>query len=298
MRITPVVSLGLSVALGIAAVFIGRGWLTGGSEADAPPTQVAQVELVEVLVARTDLELGDIVDATSIKVAEWPASHLPTGVLKSTADLARLFDGEAFANGFITTGEPILQAKLSVEPPRVMLSAGIEPGRRAVSIRVTDITGVSGFVLPGDRVDINLLQTEERLEKQVRVDRLDAAPTIHPVLSNVLVLGVDQAFSKTMEGAAPSRAMTFEVTPEQARILAAAGRLGELTLALIGQEEAELAPTEVVVEPKPVAAAPVRRSYTPRRTTRSVSRSSAKIRIIHGASEQEVDTPVAPKESS
>lgn len=295
MRLAPVVSLGLSVVLGIAAVLIGRGWLMEDDSSQTTQVQPASVELVEVLVARMDLETGDLVDASSIEVAEWPAEHTPRGALGSSADLARHFNGEAFAKGFIAQGEPILQSKLSVEPPRLVLSAGIAPGKRAISIRVTEITGVSGFVLPGDRVDINLIRTEEALRNRVRMDRLESAPTIQPVLSNVLVLGVDQAFSQAMEGAAPSRAVTFEVTPAQARALAAAGHLGQLTLSLIGQEEADSAPEAAFVERPP--APPPRRRTSVSRSRPTVS-GSAKIRIIHGASEQEVDTPVAPKETS
>ena len=115
--------------------------------------------MIEVLVARQDIEGGTLVDAVVVQQGEWPKLAEPVGALTSQSDLVRLYDGEAYANGFIAAGEPILQAKLLAEPPRTVLSANIEPGKRAVSIRVSDVPGVAGFVLPGDRVDVSLLVT-------------------------------------------------------------------------------------------------------------------------------------------
>ncbi|RAN32630.1 Flp pilus assembly protein CpaB, partial [Hyphomonas pacifica] len=151
MKVTPLLSLGLSAVLGIGAVLLGRYYMTAdNNDADAQP-QMAAVEMASVLVAASAIEPGEEVTSAQVRSVEWPTNALPEGVLRGAADLETV----RYARGLILPGEPIMAAKLDEASNLLTLAAAIEPGMRAVAITVRSDTGVAGFVLPGDRVDVN-----------------------------------------------------------------------------------------------------------------------------------------------
>ena len=306
MSFSPALRLAVAVVLGLAAVLVGRAWLVGqanSTPAQSAATQTAPIEAVEaepematVLAASRDIEAGELVDSVVVDEIDWPAGVLPAGALTDASDLIRLFNGDAYARGFIAAGEPIVDAKLSGEPLRVVLTAEITPGYRAIAISVSDTTGVAGFVLPEDRVDIYAISRSYDRGDQKRsiVADLGNPGQAGVVLNNVRVLAVDQSFDKTLEGARPSRTVTVEVLPKDVARLSAAAQVAELSLALIGDEELEEgAPEPVVAEVEPPKQ-PVRR-YVRRAPAKP---KTADIRIIHGTREKEIEAPVAPNRPS
>ncbi|RAN34267.1 Flp pilus assembly protein CpaB [Hyphomonas pacifica] len=285
MKVTPLLSLGLSAVLGIGAVLLGRYYMTAdNNDADAQP-QMAAVEMASVLVAASAIEPGEEVTSAQVRSVEWPTNALPEGVLRGAADLETV----RYARGLILPGEPIMAAKLDEASNLLTLAAAIEPGMRAVAITVRSDTGVAGFVLPGDRVDVNEFIEKEPGNTATYQDgdqvRVSGKMIARPVLRNVKVLAIDQTFESNMEGAFPSNTVTLEVTPEGALALGAAGTQGALGLALIGR--AEEADVVSVVKAEP------RKTIVRRSPSRSVTPRTTNVRVINGDKETQVDAPVS-----
>ena len=284
MKLAPLISLGLSAVLGIAAVFLGRYYMSSNSN-DAVAQMSAQVvEMSSVVVAAAAIEPGEEVSASNVKTLNWPTESIPEGVLTNAADLSEIL----YARGLILPGEPIMFEKLDAAGNLLTLAAAIEPGMRAVSITVRSDTGVAGFVLPGDRVDVNEFIQREPGQSASSYGgdavRVTADLIARPVLKNVKVLAVDQTFESNLEGARPSSTVTLEVTPEGALRLGAVSMQGALGLALSGREEDADVITLVKAEPKKV---PIVRRAAPKRAT------TATVRIINGDRETSVTAPVA-----
>ncbi|HBT37216.1 MAG TPA: Flp pilus assembly protein CpaB, partial [Hyphomonas sp.] len=284
MKLAPLISLGLSAVLGIAAVFLGRYYMTSNSNDATAQIAAPAVQMSSVLVASAAIEAGEEVSASNVKAIKWPSDSVPEGVLASTEELSEIL----YARGPILPGEPIMLEKLDAAGNLLTLASAIEPGMRAVAITVRSDTGVAGFVLPGDRVDVNeFIQREPgQSANSFGSDavRVTSDLIARPVLKRVKVLAVDQTFESNLEGARPSSTVTLEVTPEGALRLGAVSMQGALGLALIGREEDADVITLVKAEPKKV---PIVRRAAPKRAT------TATVRIINGDRETSVTAPVA-----
>lgn len=283
MKAIPLISLGLSLALGAGAIFFGREFMAGGgTDANAAVTAAPAIAMTQIAVARTTIEAGKRIDASMVELRDWPESAVPAGAMRAMSDLGE----KAYSRGLVVAGEPLLAEKIDTTGSVLTLAANIQPGMRAVSVVVANDTGVAGFVLPGDRVDVNEFVEEKDARAAPEDSRRSANVLAQPVLKGVKVLAVDQTFEEGLEGARPSNTVTLEVTPEDALLLGAASRRAALGLALIGREE-ELA---VVIEaPK----APPKPPQT--RAPRAVrAPATATVRVIHGSDDAQVTTPVAP----
>ena len=156
MRMRSIIMLGLAAILGLGAVTLARGWIAG-KISDREAVQVVeparpQIALTKVVVARTALRFGNRITEQHVKEVEWPASAVPPGAFTSLEEF--LTEEERVVLQAMQENEPVLAGKVTGGGERASLSAIIEPGMRAVTIRVNDVLGVAGFVLPGDRVDI------------------------------------------------------------------------------------------------------------------------------------------------
>ncbi|WP_404380133.1 Flp pilus assembly protein CpaB [Caenispirillum salinarum] len=220
MRMRSILVLGLAVALGTGSVFLARQWVEGNTQV-AGPSEPA-VKLTGVVVARVPLHFGNTLAEENLRVVRWPAETLPDGAFTSIEALLGGPDGEnrVVLRG-IEPGEPVLASKVSGFGGRATLSSIIANDMRAVTIRVNDVNGVAGFVLPGDRVDVILTRTPDRDEGVTDI-----------LLQNVKVLGVDQQASEKNDDPVVARAVTLEVTPVQAQKLTLGQTVGQLSLAL------------------------------------------------------------------
>lgn len=296
MKYLPAISLGLSVVLGIIAFLVLR---SGESERAVSQTMAvrevsaaAPVETVSVLVVKEEVEAGAPVLAEAVDVVEWPRELVPSGAVTRLDGLVSPAGKPLVAQASLTPGEPVLAAKLAETPPRRMLSRSIPDGFRAVSISVTSVTNVSGFVLPGDRVD---------LLAYVEVPGKTGHEAYRPELihENVLVLGVDQFMGSEVEGARPASLVTFALKPEDAGRITAAARDSRIGLALIGQEEIkakaeqpeEEDAAEPVVAPRPAPAPRPRivRQVTPPPAPRPTT---TEVKVVHGTRTTTVTAPV------
>lgn len=301
MKALPVISLVLSIILGLVAFAISQGWLFAGSQQGgataASQASPAPVATTRILVARGDIALGEQVTAERIGFTDWPAERVPSGALTSKAAFAFDTDQAPFASGFIADGEPLLPPKLLEAPPRQTLSKMIPEGLRAVTIEVSLETGVAGFVLPGDRVDITAF---DRVPGEVGPDSVRPVPMIE----NVKVLAVDQTYGRQQEGAIPSRFVTLALTPEDGRKVAAASRDAKLALALIGEDEAKAAEVTKprvmsVVRAEPAQAprppSPARELRPGRVQSTPPPRpgpENVRIEVVHGEASETVTAPV------
>lgn len=190
--------------------------------------------LTKVVVARTTLFFGNRINAEQVRVVDWPADSVPPGAF-SSADELLIGEEPRTVLRTIEAHEPILASKISGAGEKATLSAIITEEMRAMTIRVNDVIGVAGFIVPGDRVDV-LLTREEGGEKSQITDIL---------LQNVKVLGVDQLANDNQEKPVVVQAVTLEVSPEQSQKLTLASQVGSLTLALrnVLDAEAEIART-------------------------------------------------------
>ncbi|AXE63739.1 Flp pilus assembly protein CpaB [Hyphomonas sp. CACIAM 19H1] len=282
MKAIPLISLGLSLALGAGAIFFGREFMGGGGpEANATVVAAPAIQMTQIAVAKTAIEPGKLIDPTMVELRDWPENAVPAGALRAVSDLGE----KAYSRGLMVAGEPLLAEKIDMTGSVLTLAANIQPGMRAVSVVVSNDTGVAGFVLPGDRVDVNEFVEEKDARAAPEDARRSANVLAQPVLRGVKVLAVDQTFESGLEGARPSNTVTLEVTPQDALLLGAASRRAALGLALIGREE-ELA--EVIEAPK-AAKKPQTR---PARTARAPT--TATVRVINGSEDTQVTTPVAP----
>jgi pilus assembly protein CpaB len=191
-----------------------------------------------VLVAQRALPVGTIITADVLKFQEWPDELVQD---------AYFIDGEADLNALlgtvvrysITAGEPVTQGALVRPGDSGFLAAALGPGMRAITVPVSDKTGVAGFIFPGDRVDLVLTQTVEGDGRPLR--------TAETILRNLRVLATDQ--NTTQEVAEDgttvvrtARVVTLEVTPKIAEKVAVAETIGTLSLSLrsIADNSAEL----------------------------------------------------------
>jgi len=177
-----------------------------------------------IVVARVALKFGDTLTTDNLREISWPSASLPVGAFKTRAD-ALAGDGQRQVLTPIGVNEPVLSSKITGPGQRATLSAVLAEGMKAVSIRVNDVLGVAGFVLPGDRVDI-------LLSRNIRNAEGGDGAFVDVLLQGVKVLAIDQVADESKENATVVKAVTLEVTTKDAQKLTLAAGIGQLSLAL------------------------------------------------------------------
>ena len=191
--------------------------------------EVSVIPTTKVLVATSDLKTGMRLDKLTIKQVDWPVGNLPEGAYSNVDTL--LGEKAPVVIKKIYKNEIILPYKLSPQGARGGLPAKITEDRRAATIKVTEITGVAGFVLPGTFVDVLLTSDIGQRDKQL------ASRTL---LQNALVLGVDQLSSEDEDDPKVVNAVTLEVTPRDGKKLVLAQEVGKLSLLLRNEIDASI----------------------------------------------------------
>src|SRR5215472_2046068 len=145
----------VSAALfGLLAVFLARAWLShqGDLRAKSVEPRATPVATRTVVVASAPLRFGQPLIPQTLREVTWPEGAVPAGTFTSIADL--LAPGKRIVLSSIEPNEPILASKITGPGQKATLSAIIQDGMKAATIRVSDVEGVAGFVLPGDHVDV------------------------------------------------------------------------------------------------------------------------------------------------
>lgn len=218
----------LIIALGAGGV---AAYLASGSDNKPAPVQpVAQMETVDILVAKSDIGLGQTVKLEDLLWQTWPASTVSnTFIRRSDRPDATTQVAGSIARATFIAGEPIREQKLVKADGSGFMAAILPTGMRAVSTEISPETASGGFILPNDRVDVVLTR------HQKNPDHADSNDIVvsQIILSNIRVLAIDQApKEKDGQNSLVGRTVTLELKPEQTATLAAARQAGSLSLAL------------------------------------------------------------------
>jgi pilus assembly protein CpaB len=227
MRLRTLVLFVVALILAGGTATLVRSWLSQRPAVakTAPP---APAPHKSILVARAAIARGQILKPTDIAARPWPEADLAADFIVAGTGSDKSIVGSVARQPFVA-GEPIIKAKIVSPGDRGFLAAVLQPGMRAISVPVDATSGISGFVFPGDRVDL-------LITLPVPQDGMTGAGYQHKaaetVLRDIRVLGIDQRLDSKDGQALLARTMTFEVTPKQSEIIAVAADIGKLSLSL------------------------------------------------------------------
>lgn len=224
----------LSVVMAAGAALVANSWLK-----NQQPALVADDRL-PVVVAAVDIPYGQKIESHHVKVIHLDPVGAPPGTVMRVEDV----EGKV-ATQELLNDEIIYARRITDHLEGSTLAALIEPNMRAVTVRVDDVIGVAGFLLPGNRVDV---LASQKVKKQV---------ISKTVLKDTKVLAVDQKARNDQNDPVIVRAVTLEVTPKQAEILMKVKEEGRIQLALRNPLDKEVA---VIAKP-----APKKKAKAPRR---------------------------------
>lgn len=213
MRFAPRISLLVALLCGLCAAILARSLMQGGPDPALSRT---------IVVARAPIPPGSPLTRENLREVPWRATEALEG---SFPTIDRLIgDGRRLALASLQRNEPILAARVTAPNQRATLSTQIDDGMRAVAVRVDEVRGVAGFVLPGDRVDLVLTRGEGAGG--------DSKAFADLLLQNAKVLAIDQIASEGQDKPAVARAVTLELTQMQAQKVVLAQGIGRLSLIL------------------------------------------------------------------
>jgi len=221
VRKSTIVMIGFAVLFGLLAVFVAQTWLNSAAEQRMRSLEANKkpVSVSTIVVASKPLRFGNELTSSQLTEVEWPGKALPAGAFAKIAEV--LNGGKRVVLTAIEPNEPVLSNKITGPGQRATLSATLRDGLKAATVRVNDIDGVGGFVLPGDHVDVALTR---------QTDKTNASTEV--VLQNVRVLAIDQIADERTEKPSVVKAVTLEVDVVGAQKLSLAASVGTLTLML------------------------------------------------------------------
>jgi pilus assembly protein CpaB len=220
----------------VLAIAVGAGgiaaYLASGSDNKPPSTAapVVQLPTVDVLIAKSDIGLGQSVKPEDLQWQSWPAATASSIFIRRNEhpDATSQFAGSIARAPFIA-GEPIREQKLVKADGSGFMAAILPSGMRAVSTEISPETGAGGFILPNDRVDVILSKRDRNPDHPSAGDVVNS----EIILSNIRVLAIDQApKEKDGQTTVVGKTVTLELKPDQAETLARSRQTGTLSLAL------------------------------------------------------------------
>lgn len=229
----------VALALGIGAATMANNWVQARMQSSN-----TSAELPRVVVAALEIPYGTKIESAQLKTIEWPSNNIPKSAFATPDEVV----GKIATSGLLPD-EVILADRVTDYLGGSTLAAIVAPNKRAISVRVNDVIGVSGFLLPGNHVDVLATRLVNR-----RAETRTA-------LESIKVLAVDQTASTDKDEPVVVRAVTLEMTPRESEILVKA--MAEGTLQLTLRNPLDDVKTVVAEKPKQVVkkvSAP--RSYT------------------------------------
>ncbi|MGB0682960.1 MAG: Flp pilus assembly protein CpaB [Magnetovibrionaceae bacterium] len=222
----------------VAAVGTGlyaKSWMAAerAEIAKMKPKVEKTADVVQVLVAKQPMAVGTFLKQPEMTWRTWPADGVGPDFMVKGRNPVEALDG-AVVRTPLAKGEPIIMSKIVRPGQRGFLAAVLEPGMRAVSVPVNATTGISGFVFPGDQVDLLLTTRYKMTELVEETDEVDENPRSFTttLLNDLRVLARDQA-TQTVDGKPRvTKTATLEVTTKQAEIIALGLQMGDLSLSL------------------------------------------------------------------
>jgi pilus assembly protein CpaB len=244
--------------------------------------EALRTQTQDVVIAAKDIPAGSTIAEVMLKdgtvrAIKWPKASVPAGAFGSPTEvIGKVNRVKIMAN------EPILESRLSGEGAG--LTVRLEPGKRAMAVRVDEIIGVSGFIVPDDRVDVIVTTTPPGVNdnKDARLSKI--------VLQNKRVLSVAQSTEQKDGKPQVARSITLEVSPEEAEKLSLAYQEGPIVLALRGVGD-ETEPKTMGCNKNDLLALGVRKTSGPARL-RAVAQQAPdkyKVEVIHGSNRNVVE---------
>ncbi|UWQ22921.1 Flp pilus assembly protein CpaB [Jannaschia sp. W003] len=220
--------LALLAGLGLAGFAIMQAQDRFGQyRAALDETRSAIVDVQDVYVVKRQMRYGDVLRPRDVRATPWPAAALPTGAFKS---LEEIFpegeEGERTVLRVMERGEPLLTAKVTEPGADAGVAATLTPGMRAFALQVDVMSGVSGFLRPGDRVDVYWTGSGG-----------DTGGLTRLIHASLPLLAIDQQTDDQRSGPTIARTVTVEAPPAVVAKLAQAQATGKLTLALVGVQD-------------------------------------------------------------
>ncbi len=234
MRIVFALVLLIGVGLAGFAVYMAKGYVSATEEQLAAERAAREqiVPTVEVFVVNKQMRYGQRITTEDIHAVKWPENAIPEGAFKTMDELFP--KGEEALRSVLRTmekDEAILAAKVTEPGQDAGVGARLAPGMRAFAVRVDATSGVSGFLRPGDRVDIYWTGSPPG----------GGGEFTKLINTNVRLIAVDQSADEDINGAILARTVTVEATPQQVASLAQAQQSGRLWLSLVGVDDATVA---------------------------------------------------------
>lgn len=256
----------IALVLGVSAAWLANNWV----EDRIRPSSASSG--TPVVVAALDIPFGTKIEQTHLKVVEWPSGNTPKGAFSDPL----LLEGRIAKQSFLP-GEVILEERVVEYLGGSTLASIVEPNKRAVTVRVNDVIGVAGFLLPGNRVDI--LTTRQ----------VGSRAVTETILQDVKVLAVDQTASTDKDRPVVVRAVTLELSPAEAELLVKATSEGALQLTLRNPLDSEL-----VAKKEEEKKAPVPVKKVEKKVYRPVTSDKTNITVIRGTKTETVSVKNEP----
>lgn len=229
MKLRTISIFALALALAGGSAWLANRWI----QMQVQPASAKGDPQAYIVVAAQTIPMGQKIVDTHLESTAWPADRVPEETFRDADEVK----GRVAAQT-IYQGEPILEKKVAEHAAGSTLSSLITKNKRAVTVRVNDVVGVAGFVLPGNSVDILATDKSSRNDAQAKT-----------VLQNIKVLAVDQTTGSKDEPTVV-RAVTLELTPDEAEELVEARTEGEIQLALRNSMDVEVVSKAPEPEPK------------------------------------------------
>jgi pilus assembly protein CpaB len=233
MRLRTLLLLFLAVGLAGGTAMLARAWLAAqraAEIAEASPMALP-APAKSVLVARTEIRRGQILKPEDLSWQVWPEGGLDKNYVVLGTRTPEAFAGWVARNP-ISAGEPLSETKIIAPGNRGFLAAVLRPGMRAISVPVTITSGISGFIFPGDQVDLMITYPIPATAVTGTAGGGYEHKAAETVLHDIRVLGIDQRLEGKVGEAVVAHTATLEVTPKQTEMIALAGEIGKLSLSL------------------------------------------------------------------
>lgn len=224
----------IAAALGVSGLtfYLVKNYLQSQATASTPEINVMAVPTVQIVVAARDLPAGTILREGDTKWQAWPDQSLDDAFVVQRdgqgADRIDEFSGVVVRRA-ISAAEPMTATKVFRREDTGYMAGALTPGMRAMSIRISAVSGASGFIMPGDKVDVILTQ---ELRDTGETSGLPMRRASETILENIRVLAIDQNTNDVEQTAVVGQTATLEVTPKQTEILSVANAMGAMSLAL------------------------------------------------------------------
>ncbi len=257
--------------VGLVTSFLIIDWLRGAELRRAAEAAISVTSTAEVIVAKGELAWGTKLTPEMLQVVNYPANALPDGYYKSIDELQ-----DAVLLQDVKANEPILRSRLtSGKDVGTGVAAVTDPTKRAMSVKVDEVIGVSGFIKPGDHVDV-MVTIDESTKAQNPVAKM--------ILGNLKVLAAGMQYEKsgTEKDPKPVQVMTLEVDIEEAEKLALASTQGKLRLALRNPLNNEKVLT------KGANVASLLSSFRPKAVGNKDAQPEYRVELIKGADRKEI----------